>query len=241
LPKAKPSQAATRRAAAAAKPAAQIATHKSRSATAAKSSNAAPQAAPVQAPPPALTAAKPQAQPQTATKPSNGGNDTPLEIGGGALAILVLGGAALAIARRRRHDDEDEWYEEQPYEEAHGEPVAAAAEAEPIEAAPMPRHDPIAEEQPAILAPEVSAFSWGEPKQTVASSNDGSDRRPGETWVERAYRGPSPANPSVSLRNRLRRAAFFDKREREVAEGRAEPVDADAGLPDGQSEERELA
>jgi hypothetical protein len=42
----------------------------------------------------------------------------------------------------------------------------------------------------------------------------------------------------VSLRNRLRRAAFFDKREREVADGKAVPVDPDAGLPDAMIEEQ---
>jgi hypothetical protein len=216
-------------------------THKSHSATTSRSSKAASPAAPVAAAPAAATAAKPPAQPQIAAKPSNGGNDTALEIGGGAIAILALGGAGFAIARRRRHEEEEEWYEEQPYEEIHSEPVATAVE--PVAAAPTPLHDPIAEEQPAIVAPEASAFSWGTSEEAVQS--DGSDRRPGETWVERAYRGPSSANPSVSLRNRLRRAAFFDKRDREVAEGRAEPVEASAGLPDRQSRdhasERELA
>jgi hypothetical protein len=67
------------------------------------------------------------------------------------------------------------------------------------------------------------------------------DRRPGETWVERAYRGPTPNNPSVSLRNRLKRAAFFDKREREAAAGLATPVNANAGLPGAMAGERELA
>lgn len=182
-------------------------------------------------------AAKPPARPQTPAKGSSGPNPRELEIGGGALAILALGGAAFAIARRRRNEEEEEWYEEQAYEEPHAEPVAAS---EPVVSA-IPRRDPIAEEQPAIVAPEASAFSWSDSKKAANSPDDGSGRRPGETWVERAYRGPSPANPSVSLRNRLRRAAFFDKRERDVAEGKAEPVEADAGLPDGLSEERELA
>jgi hypothetical protein len=44
--------------------------------------------------------------------------------------------------------------------------------------------------------------------------------------------GPTPDNPSLSLKKRLKRAAFFDKRDREVAAGEAAPVDADAGLPD---------
>jgi hypothetical protein len=89
----------------------------------------------------------------------------------------------------------------------------------------------------------MSAFSWGDRASETASVDDGSDRNPRETWVERAYRGPSPANPSASLKNRLRRAAFFDKRERDVAEGKAEPIDTDAGLPDAmvEDQERELA
>jgi hypothetical protein len=97
-----------------------------------------------------------------------------------------------------------------------------------------------------MIAPEVSAFAWGNSQPAAQpAADDESDRLPGESWVERAYRGPSPANPSVSLRARLKRAAFFDKREREVAQGTAEPVEADAGLPEAmveeQAEERELA
>ena len=53
-----------------------------------------------------------------------------------------------------------------------------------------------------------------------------------ESHVDRAMRGPTPDNPSLSLKKRLKRAAFFDKRDREVAEGKAEPVDPDAGLPE---------
>ena len=109
--------------------------------------------------------------------------------------------------------------------------TAAAAEAEP-------RHDPIVhDEQPEIAAP--SAFAWGAnaPTGQRADGDSGDDRLPGETWVQRAYRGPSANNPSVSLKNRLGRAAFFDKRERDVAAGVAEPVDSDAGLPDAMTED----
>ena len=59
----------------------------------------------------------------------------------------------------------------------------------------------------------------------------------GESHVERAMRGPTPDNPSLSLKKRLKRAAFFDQRDREVAEGKAEPVDADAGLPEAAADE----
>ncbi len=53
-----------------------------------------------------------------------------------------------------------------------------------------------------------------------------------ESHVDRATRGPTPENPSLSLKTRLKRAAFFDKRDREVAEGDAEPVHLEAGLPE---------
>lgn len=58
-----------------------------------------------------------------------------------------------------------------------------------------------------------------------------------ESHVDRAMRGPTPDNPSLSLKTRLKRAAFFDKREREVAAGEAQPVDPDAGLPEAGVEE----
>jgi hypothetical protein len=147
--------------------------------------------------------------------------DTEMEVGGGALALLVLGGgAALAVRRRRRREEEEEelaWADE-------------TIEPEPIAA--EPRHDPIFNQQPAVYAPSASAFGWGDTQPATTTSDDGSDRRPGETWVDRAYRGPSPANPSVSIRARLKRAVFFDKREREVAAGTAVSVESDAGLPD---------
>ena len=53
-----------------------------------------------------------------------------------------------------------------------------------------------------------------------------------ESHVDRAMLGPTPDNPSLSLKKRLKRAAFFDQRDREVAAGESVPVDADAGLPE---------
>ena len=58
-----------------------------------------------------------------------------------------------------------------------------------------------------------------------------------ESHVERAMRGPTPDNPSLSLKKRLKRAAFFDQRDREVAEGTAQPVDPLAGLPEAAVDE----
>lgn len=155
------------------------------------------------------------------------------EIGGGAVAVLALAGIGLALrTRKRRRDDEAAW------DYSATEPIAderAAAE-------PMILSQPVAQQEPALVEPEPSALAWKQ-EQPCDPSDDGSDRCPGESWVERAYRGPSPANPSVSLKARLHRAAFFDKREREVAAGKAQPIEPDAGLPEAmvEEQERELA
>lgn len=180
------------------------------------------------------TTAPPAAAKTVAAQPAKKHDDT-LPIAGGALAFLALGGAAVAMTRRRS-DEEEEWVEGptdqvSPETAGYDEPAAT----------------PIHDEEPAIVAPAASAFAWGdEDRRTGAlpgqnSTGEGDDRLPGESWVQRAYRGPSPNNPSVSLRARLKRAAFFDKRERDVAAGKAEPVQMDAGLPEAMVEERELA
>lgn len=69
------------------------------------------------------------------------------------------------------------------------------------------------------------------------NAQTGSTESPTDSHVDRAMLGPTPDNPSLSLKKRLKRAAFFDQREREVAAGEAVPVDADAGLPEQMVEE----
>jgi hypothetical protein len=170
--------------------------------------------------PPAVEArpvetARPIPEPQEET-PALEVDETTIMLGGGALALLALGGAGVALARRRRDEGEDVMEE------------SIVDEPMTVEPEPLPRHDIVHEEQPAIIAP--SAFAWG--REQLADPSLEADRRPGETWVDRAYRGPTPDNPSLSLRKRLKRANFFDARERRVAMGKAEPVDADAGLPE---------
>jgi len=171
--------------------------------------------------------AKPATAP--AAKPAKADNTLPI-LGGIALVLIALGAVVALMARRRRRRDEEAWV----YDEPAAEPVAtepvAAVEPEPV----------VHEEQPAIVAP--SAFAWGEQNNDPPRADqtvDEDDRMPGESWIQRAYRGPTPNNPSVSLKARLKRAAFFDKRERDVAAGKAEPVDMDAGLPDAIVEEQE--
>lgn len=148
------------------------------------------------------------------------------EIGGGALAVLALGAGAFAVSRsRRRRREEAEWDENE------------AAEHDPLFDEPMFHHEPPAMEDRSDRS-EASAFAWDRSPKSDEAQADG--RRRGESWVERAYRGPSPDNPSLSLRKRLKRAAFFDKREREAAAGQAAPVEGDAGLPETMVEERQL-
>ena len=142
------------------------------------------------------------------------------------------------MMRRRRR--EEEWAEEDAVAYEPEQPMTVEEPAEPAT---------FNHEQPAIVAP--SAFAWANPKNANGdnarnaspSATEGEERNDGETWVERAYRGPSSSNPSVSLKTRLRRAAFFDKRERDAAAGLAEPIDPSAGLPRAvtREEERELA
>jgi len=140
------------------------------------------------------------------------------EIGGGAAVLLVLGAGAFALTRRRSREEEY-WDEE----------AVADEPRDPLFDEPMFQHEP--------AESDASAFAWGSKPAPVEDENG---RRPGESWVERAYRGPTPDNPSVSLKTRLKRAAFFDKREREAAAGKAAPVEGDAGLPEAMVEHREL-
>jgi hypothetical protein len=228
--KAKPASSSAKRAQAAPRP---LTRNVSRTASAAPVHAPAATAAAAAAAPAIPVAASPvapapkPAAPAAAAKPASTNSDTALELGGGLLALLALGGGAVALSRRRRDEATDEWYDDETSGEVASEDAA-------FEAPPAARREQeLVADQPAILAPPVSAFGWGpradEPVDEAATNDD--DRRPGETWVERAYRGPSANNPSLSLRKRLKRAAFFDKREKAAAEGRAEPVAADAGLP----------
>jgi hypothetical protein len=159
---------------------------------------------------------------------------------GGGLGLLALGGTAAALIGRRRRRKEQEWADAQTMAY---EPFETAAAPKP-ERRPAPA---IHAERPVMVEP--SAFAWGNQTQAEETARAGEPiagqdgRRPGETWVEAAYRGPTPNNPSASLRHRLKRAAFFDKREREAAAGLSQPVDANAGLPETmvEEQERELA
>lgn len=120
---------------------------------------------------------------------------------GGALAALAMGGAALLASRRHRKR-------------------AGAYVAPPVEASHVARPPEVQH----VSANERSAFAWGSPAQPVEAS-----RRMTPTAL--AKLGPTPDNPSLSLKKRLKRAAFFEQRDRAAATGRAVPVSRSAGLP----------
>lgn len=128
-------------------------------------------------------------------------NDDLLPIAGAA-GLGILALAGAGFAMRRRRRDDDVIAENEWVEPEY---VAAA----PVATAP------------------ISAFAWSDkPVATapVAAST-------GLSRIEAAKRGPTPDNPSASLKKRLSRAAFFDQRERAVAAGAAVPVSPMAGLP----------
>lgn len=163
---------------------------------------------------PAMVAPLPEpavAAPVEAGNEGLSSNDLLPVAGAAGLAILGLAGAALAM-RRRRYDDD------MVVEENYHEPVMSrAAEPVPVAAAPVFA-------APVYAAPLAKpAFNWGNaPRQLAAPINR----------IEAAKRGPTPDNPSLSLKKRLQRAAFFDQRERQAAAGQAVPVSPMAGLPD---------
>jgi hypothetical protein len=149
------------------------------------------------------------------------------EIGGGALAAIILGMGALALSRRKRRREEESWQSDASLED---QPVPEASN-ELEQSEPMMLSEPVAQEQ--AVAPPI--FHGNEPRRESADA----DCDELETWTERAKCGPTEDNPSQSLKKRMKRAAFFEKRDREVAAGEAAPVDPDAGLPEAMVDEQE--
>lgn len=148
--------------------------------------------------------------------------------GGAVLGLLALGGAAVAM-RRRRREDEDYGFEEPRFEPHH-----AARVSEPI-ADPTPVfEDRPVPPRPVSERPQIGPASAaiGTAPFMLRPAQPAEVARPSESWTERAMRGPTPENPSLSLKKRLKRAAFFDGRARDAAAGTAPAVDATAGLPE---------
>ena len=133
-------------------------------------------------------------------------DDEALPIAGGVgLAVILLGGAAAyGLSRRRREHGEDALL----VESAPVEPVAVPA-AEPVIASAAPAAMTARDQMPKTLPNGFDISRFGRHAQA-------------------AYVGPTPDNPSLSLMRRLKRASFFDQREREAAArtGQAAPTAA---------------
>jgi len=115
------------------------------------------------------------------------------------LGLIALAGGAFAYSRRKKR------YE--GYEETDIGPDSAPVDVMPIA--------PVA----AVPAAVVDADG---PRTEVPAGFDIS--RFGR-HTQAAYRGPTPDNPSLSLKRRLKHASFYDQRERMAAEGNAPQIE----------------
>jgi len=171
---------------------------------------AAPAAAPVAAPasepvaeaapvPVPITSIEPAPAPATQVEPAKDAElNEALPIAGGAGAlILALAGVGMAVRRKRRREDEEfehNWIDDE--ELALTDPV----QAEPQASWDPPVRQPVAAAMPAAMEP-------GEVPESFDTSDFG-------RHVRAAYQGPTPENPSLSLRKRLKIAGELDRRER---------------------------
>ncbi len=116
--------------------------------------------------------------------------------GAAGVAILLIGGGVYAMRRRRDEDGEELLLADTV--ETPAEPIPAPA------VGPLPMAD-------AAPAPAADA-----PVTAVPAGFDISRFGP---HTQAAYRGPTPDNPSLSLKRRLKVASFLDNRERMAAAG----------------------
>ena len=119
--------------------------------------------------------------------------DEAIPIAGGAGAvILALAGAGMAIRRRRRSEEEEGELQDE---------TGLTQEVTPA-TAPEPWNPPVVE--PTVAPIAVTRTDLPEDFQTSHFGRH----------VQAAYAGPTPENPSLSLRKRLKLAGELDRRER---------------------------
>jgi hypothetical protein len=134
--------------------------------------------------------------------------DETLPIAGAAgLGLLALGGIGLAVQRRRRRREEMLHYKaNQAYLDEH------------------PDADGMEHQEPAFAKPARPWIAGGTPAAAALANAprtklpEGFDLSRFGPHVRAAYLGPTPDNPSVSLKYRLRRAAAMDQMARRQAE-----------------------
>ena len=195
---------------------------------------AAPVAPAPVAPAPVVKAAPAPAPTQTTTTVDM---DEALPIAGAAaVGLLLIGGGAYAFSRRRRNDEVV--YEEPYVEETMVAPAPAVATA-----APMAGNVTAA---PAFTAPLMAGDTQSgahavatAPSGPTTTLPNGFDLSRFGRHTQAAYRGPTPENPSLSLRKRLKVASFYDGRERMAREGKnVETFAPSAPIPAAAAERR---
>ena len=132
--------------------------------------------------------------------------------GAAGLGLLGLLGAGMVTrSRRRRRED--------ALEEAKREQITAAPEddfaAEPMPLAEIEPAPTFVRPEPVVAAPAAA---------TASHLPEGFDTSRFGRHVQAAYAGPSPENPSASLKRRLTVGHFLDQKE--AAEAQAEPARA---------------
>jgi hypothetical protein len=146
-------------------------------------------------------------------------SDDMLPIAGAAgAAILLIGGGVFAMRRRRRDD-----------EEVYVADTVVAAPADPVPVAPQPvayAATPVA----MAAVPPMAAQPVVAANGPATAIPPGFDLSRFGRHTQAAYAGPTPDNPFLSLKSRLKRASFFDGRER-MAEQGAQPMTQAARAP----------
>ena len=149
----------------------------------------------------------PEAQAESAT------NDVLPIAAAGGLGLLALLGAGVALRRRKRREEEETdfaGFDEPQFEQ----PDVPAAYAEPVRE-PTVKRPPFTQRAPTPVATAVASKPIDAP---ATSLPDGFDLSRFGPHVQAAYRGPTEDNPSLSLKNRLRRASAFDQMARSDSE-----------------------
>nr|WP_294850268.1 hypothetical protein [uncultured Sphingomonas sp.] len=146
--------------------------------------------------------------PASPIEPAQPMNDLLPIAGAAGLGLLAILGIGLSLRRRRNAEEMD------------------AGQFDMISAAAAETGEPAFPREPAAVR---SAFAWGNNRVPSASSvpvatvPSGFDISRFGRHVQAAYRGPTPDNPSLSLKRRLKRAAFFDMKERQGVPARQAP------------------
>jgi resuscitation-promoting factor RpfA len=147
----------------------------------------------------------------------------------GALGILALGAAGLIVRRRRRRAEDAEITARQQ--------LAGTATDEDgvLVVEPEPEPEPATPAETAAVAAAVEAAHEPSPEidGPVTELPEGFDVSQFGLHAQAAYNGPTEDNPSLSLKQRLRRASGMDQlAEREAeAEVAADAVEAPAANP----------